>query len=206
MADEAKRHRILSHAEEKMLLSVCKGTRTIEYKREGTKITAEIKYDFLYLKTLIIAALDTEMRKGELLSLVRSDIDFDNSEIIIRAVNTKIQSRRIVGVTSRVHSALQNLWSISSQDHSAEVFGITDFKRSFETVRDEAKIVDLRFHDLRHTATTRMVATGMPAAEIMKITGHLQMTTFLRYVNQTPDITRKHANALELYLTANQVK
>ena len=206
MADEVKRHRILSHAEEKQILAACKGKRTIEYERGGQSITAEIEYNFSYLKVLIITALDTAMRKGELLTLLWSDVDFQQNQITIRAVNTKIQTRRMVGMTSRVHVALQDIWRISSQDLSAQVFGITDIKKSFQTVRTEAKIKDLRFHDLRHTATTRMVATGMPAAEIMKITGHLQMTTFLRYVNQTPDITRRHANALDLYLESNQTK
>ncbi len=55
MADEEKRDRILSLAEEKRLLAACQGTRSIGYERTGKKIAAEIKYNFFYLKALIIA-------------------------------------------------------------------------------------------------------------------------------------------------------
>lgn len=204
MADEERRDRILSHPEEVRLLSACKGTREIEYERKGKIIKAELNYDFFYLKALIVAAVDTAMRKGELIKLVWDDIDLERGEILIRAMNTKIQTRRMVGITSRLRIALEDLRSVGFAGGNDIVFGVTDFKRSFETVCDVAKISGLRFHDLRHTATTRMVAAGMPIAEVMKITGHLQINTFLRYVNQTPDITRKHTIALEAYLDANK--
>jgi hypothetical protein len=51
-----------------------------------------------------------------------------------------------------------------------------------------------------------MVAAGMPSPEIMKISGHTKMETFLRYVNQSNKTTQLHANALEKYLAANQAE
>ncbi len=65
---------------------------------------------------------------------------------------------------------------------------------------------DFRFHDLRHTAVTRLVGAGLPVAEIMKISGHSKMETFLRYVNQNNNITQRHVSALETYLDANKPK
>jgi integrase len=45
----------------------------------------------------------------------------------------------------------------------------------------------LTFHDLRHVAITRLLEKGFPHALAMKISGHKQMTTFLRYVNPTTE-------------------
>jgi integrase len=86
------------------------------------------------------------------------------------------------------------------------VFGITNtIKTSFKSACEEAEISDFRFHDCRHTATTRMIASGSPHTEVMKITGHSQLKTFLRYLNITPETTNRVASNLDNYLTDNQL-
>ena len=107
---------------------------------------------------------------------------------------------------SIICSRLIELWELSSKNKDARVFGIGEFEHSFATAVRVAELEDFRFHDLRHTAVTRMVAAGMPSPEIMKISGHTKMETFLRYVNQSNKTTQLHANALEKYLAANQAE
>lgn len=145
------------------------------------------------------------MRKGELLKLQWQDVDFPLNKIEIRAFNTKTGTRREVGMTSRVREELKKLWLHSPKEMDGSVFGLGDFKKSFARVVRLAELEDFKFHDLRHTAITRMVASGMPIAEIMKITGHTQIKTFLRYVNQTNNITQRHVNALEKYFADNAI-
>lgn len=206
MADERKRERVLTIAEENRLLAVCSDDRSITYNRAGKQITATSQGSSPYLKAILILALDTGMRKGEILKLKWSDVDFNFNEITVLAENTKTATKRTVGMTARVKSELEKLWSNSPNKISDPVFGIADFKKSFATALRLASIDDLKFHDLRHTAITRLVASGLPVPEIMKISGHTQMTTFQRYVNPNTDTTQRHANALELYLAANQPK
>lgn len=146
------------------------------------------------------------MRKGELLTLTWNDVNFDRNEIQIRAFNTKTGSKRNVGMTSRVSCELTQLWELSSKNVDARVFGFGEFKHSLATAVRVAELSDFRFHDLRHTSVTRMVAAGMPIPEIMKISGHSKMETFLRYDNQNNTTTQLHANALERYLAANQAE
>ena len=201
-ADETKRDRVLSVDEEKRLLSACTNERTINYKRKGKEITATVTPTNPYLKAIIITALDTGMRKGELLSLSWKDVNFALNEIQIRAFNTKTGSKRSVGMTSRVSNELMQLWELSPKKMDGLVFGIGEFKKSFATAVKMAELKDFRFHDLRHTAVTRMVAAGMPIPEIMKISGHSKMETFLRYVNQNNTTTQLHVNALERYMEA----
>jgi integrase len=86
------------------------------------------------------------------------------------------------------------------------VFGITNtIKTAFKSACEEAGIKDFRFHDCRHTATTRMIASGSPHTEVMKITGHTQLKTFLRYLNITPETARTVASRLSDYLAERQV-
>ncbi len=57
-----------------------------------------------------------------------------------------------------------------------------DFKTAFNKACKIAGLEDLHFHDLRHTAITRMLET-LDRSEVMKISGHTQERTFMRYVN-----------------------
>jgi integrase len=79
------------------------------------------------------------------------------------------------------------------------VLNITDLKKSFTLARKETGLEDFRFHDARHTAITRMVRTKHPHLEIMKISGHTQMTTFARYVNPDTQTIQTIANSLSNY-------
>lgn len=72
--------------------------------------------------------------------------------------------------------------------------------RAFATACSRANITDLHFHDLRHTATTRMIRAGVPHTEVMKITGHTQMKTFLRYLNLGSDAVQNAATMLGAYI------
>jgi integrase len=81
------------------------------------------------------------------------------------------------------------------------VFGIEhSIKTAWKTACQLAEVENFRFHDCRHTATTRMIASGSPQTEVMKITGHSQLKTFLRYLNITSETTSNVASRLNSYL------
>ncbi|HVF46800.1 MAG TPA: site-specific integrase [Pyrinomonadaceae bacterium] len=185
-AAEVQRDRVLSNDEEQRLLDVCVDRKS-------------------HLRPLLICALDTAMRRGEIFKMVWKDVDLLRNEIYIPQTNTKTEVARTVGVTKRLREEFGTLWEASSKNLSKTVFGITNtIKTSFKSACDEAEIRDFRFHDCRHTATTRMIASGSPHTEVMKITGHSQLKTFLRYLNITPETTNRVASNLDNYLTDNQ--
>jgi integrase len=185
-ADEAKRERILTFEEEARLLAACTGPRA-------------------HLRPLVIAALDTAMRLGELLKLKWSDLNFQTDLIRVRKTTTKTWEARTIGLTTRLRTELERLQAVAPPDPDGLVFGITNnVKRSFVTACRKAVIDDLRFHDLRHTATTWMIQGGMPSMEVMKITGHKEMATFARYVNTDGQAAKRAASALDT-LRAAQV-
>ncbi len=207
-ADEVRRERVLTFEEEKRLLDACTGKRTIKYKRKGKEITAEIEGGRELLKAIIITAIDTAMRKGEIIKLRWQDIDFPMRTITIIALNSKTAKARQVGMTERVIDELKNLWELSPKDTSELVFGIKDnFKKSFTSACNDAEIEHFRFHDLRHTAITRMVQAGLSPMEVMKVSGHTQMNTFARYVNPNTQAVTRIADVLTAFQTesANKV-
>ena len=200
-ADEVRRERILSFEEEQRLLESC-GEREIIYKcRRGKKIV-EIKAQDQaekreHLRAIIIAALDTACRRGELFKLRWSDVDLKNRIITIKAINSKTARKRTIGITSRLQEELEKLWEGGTKNLDELVFGITyTIKTAWKSLCEDAKITDLRFHDLRHTAITRMVQTKQPSAAIMKVSGHSQFVTFSRYVNPDAGIVTDIADAL----------
>ena len=181
-AAEVERDRILSFDEEERLLDACIGKRA-------------------HLRPLIICALDTAMRRGEMFKMVWKDVDLITGEIRIPQTNSKTEKSRTVGMTPRLVEEFQKLWEISPQDQDRLVLGLTTtVKTSWKTVCNLAQIEDFRLHDCRHTATTRMIASGSPHTEVMKITGHTQMKTFLRYLNITSETANRVAKQLGDYL------
>lgn len=186
-ADEIQRERTLTHDEESRLLAACTGRRE-------------------HLRPLLITALDTAMRRGEMFKLRWRDIDLDNREITIIAMNTKTKRARKVSMTDRVYEALTDLWNYSTQEDDSLVFGIKDtIKHGFSSLLRETCIDDFRLHDCRHTAITRMIAAGAPPMEVMKISGHTQMSTFARYVNPNQHSLKRAAEMLSAFNAQSSV-
>lgn len=162
---ETERTRILTLDEETRLLAACDKWR-------------------LHLIPLIVAAIETAMRRGELRQLKWKDVDLTGRVIRVDASSTKTLKTRLVPISQRLKTTLAQLRQNSLRPDSL-VFGGQDFKRSFNTAVNKADLTDLNFHDLRHTAITRMLEAGISPPLVMKISGHTQQKTFLRYVNQT---------------------
>jgi integrase len=180
-ADENRRDRVLSIEEERRLLDACVGRCS-------------------HLRPLLIAALDTGMRKGELLKLQWQDVELERRTITVTALNSKTARARTVGITNRLLGELNNLWEVSAGDLSELVFGLKDnFKNGWKTLCRIAGVEDFRFHDTRHTAITRWVSRGIPIAEIMRLSGHSTLTAFAIYVNSTEQTVRRGAEALDAF-------
>jgi integrase len=148
----------------------------------------------------VICALDTGMRQGEMLKLRWRDVDFENGINTVAAFNTKTMRERTLSMTARLSRELENLYEQSPKHPQGLVFGINDnVKRSFESVRRAAGIEDLRFHDLRHAAATRLVGAHIPLSEVGRVLGHTQANTTYRYVNANVETARRAAAALDAF-------
>ncbi|MEO8648915.1 MAG: site-specific integrase [Acidobacteriota bacterium] len=205
LAAEKERDRVLSFDEERRLLAACVGRETIEYERKGKVVTADVEARRKHLAPIIMMAVDTAMRQGEIMKLTWADIDFASGLITVQYFNSKTQKTRRIGMTPRVAAALIDLQAVAKGGSDSLVFNITNPHRAFVTACERAKIKDLHFHDLRHTATTRMIRAGIPHTEVMKITGHSQIKTFLRYLNLGDSTVQNAAAQLGEYLGSQDV-
>ena len=179
IAAEPRRERVLSREEEVRLLEACAGPRA-------------------HLRPILICALDTAMRRGEMFQLRWRDVDLMSREINVRATTTKTGKGRVVPISSRLHEELMRLFELSPDDPDGRVFGISNsIKNGFSTICKIAQVEDFRLHDCRHSAITRWIQQGLPAMQVMAISGHTQMQTFSRYVNADKTALRRAAQAMD---------
>ncbi len=182
-AEENQRERVLSREEEVRLLAA---------------IDAEPKR--AHLKSIILIALDCGLRRGEITSLVFSDLDFVRRTINVRAFNSKTARSRVVAMTNRVYANLRERFEESAQEPGQLVFGgIKSVRTSFAKACKAASVSDFRFHDCRHTAITRMIRAGLPPVEVMRVSGHSTLSCLYRYSNLDSDTVFRAAAALDAF-------
>jgi integrase len=149
-----------------------------------------------HLKPIVITALNTGMRKGEILNLKWDDVDLKNGFIFVR--ETKNGDRRDIPINQKLRSALESLYRGSKKNprqiHIPYVFyyyrtgnPFLDVKRSFTTALRKAGIKDFRFHDLRHTFASQLVMAGADIAAVRELLGHKTLTMTLRYSHLAPN-------------------
>lgn len=160
--------------------------RILSYEEE----TILIQNSSPHLKPIIQTALLTAMRLGELLTLRWQDVDLKNNLITVRAEIAKSKKQRKIPISNRLKDILQQQRYISGL--SGMVFltqngtpyspkNSSALKRTFTTARKKSGLMDLRFHDLRHTAATRMAENGASVVAVKEICGHANINTTLQY-------------------------
>jgi integrase len=197
-AGEIKRERILTAGEEQALLAQCVDSETITITRKGKEYEQTIQAKRARLLPRLIIAIDTALRAGEIKTLEWSDVNLERRIITIRFFNAKTQKERAVPISDRLKDELEKM-----PLRTGLVFR-GGYKRAFATACKRAKITGLRFHDLRHTGTTRLVEAGVAQTVAMNITGHTQASTFKRYVNSTDATIDDARQRLEVYNLARQ--
>ncbi len=149
-----------------------------------------------HLKPILIIALNTGMRRGEILSLKWGNVNLSKRSIHIE--DSKSGRSRDIPMNALVIEAL----SAIRQDHVYVFYNPTtdgplkDIKTAFKTACKNAEIKGLRFHDLRHTTATRMVEAGVDLVTVSRILGHSSLAMVLRYSHPTPENMRRAVDKL----------
>jgi len=138
-----------------------------------------------WMQPLVQLALETAMRRGELLSLRWSDIDLSGRTATLW--QTKNADKRVVPLSSRAIAVLQSM----PRNIGGVVFPINGFTVSaaFDRALDRAGIRDFHFHDLRHMAVTELSKRLPNLIELAAVSGHRSLKMLQRYY---------HPNATEL--------
>jgi integrase len=147
-----------------------------------------------HLHALIIAALETGCRVGELLSLQWKDVDLDQNVWLLPAANTKTREARDVPITTRLKAVMEmRRLDPAGKEHPPEayVFGndvgerAKSIRQAWRNTCRRAGIAGLTFHDLRREFASRLLESGAPAHEVRDWLGHSNITTTSRYLATT---------------------
>lgn len=133
-------------------------------------------------KSMFIVAIETAMRRGELCGLLWHDVYLKHRYIVLR--DTKNGSQRTVPLSTRAIHAISDV--PRSIDKNALVFGKKpdSFTHAFKAACKKSAINDLRLHDIRHEATSRLFELGtLDLMEIASITGHKDLRMLKRYTH-----------------------
>ena len=144
------------------------------------------------LYPVVLMALSTGARKGEILSLVWSAIDLPRSLVTFHY--TKNRTRRSVPIAGELGRILAHRAKVRRIDTAlvfsrADGLAPTDIRSAWETALRHAGIRDFRFHDLRHSAASYLAMSWASLTEIAEILGHKTLAMVRRYAHLTDQHT-----------------
>jgi integrase len=161
-----------------------KGSTGRERRLEGDEQQRLINSAGDHFRPVALWAIETAMRRGEIAALQWRDINIARRTALIR--KSKNGEIRTVPLSSSAISVLESL----PRRIDGLVFGMTGgaITQAMIDTCVRAEISDLRFHDLRHEATSRFFEnTDLDAIEISSITGHKSMQMLKRYTHLRAD-------------------
>ena len=166
LPENNERTRFLSEAERTSLFKACRAS----------------KWDKLYL--IVLLAITTGARKGELTKLRWNDIDFDRRTAYV--ATTKNGQPKVLPLTD---SVIRELQLFDSKDSSLIFASKVKenvaycFTKPWKKALEDADIKDFRFHDLRHSCASYLAQSGASLLEIADVLGHKQISVTKRYAH-----------------------
>jgi integrase len=148
---------------------------------EEVRLLAACAESHPLLKPLLVMAVETAMRRGELLDLLWQNVDFRLRTV--QVLQSKNGDCRDVPLSRRAIVALREL--NPDANRQGLVFPMTgnSVRSAFDRLVSVTEIEDLRFHDLRHEAISRLFEKGLNPIEVATISGHRELRMLQRYVH-----------------------
>jgi integrase len=154
-------------------------TRRLEGNEEQLLLAAADKGRVPYLRPLIELAVETGMRRGELLGLRWEHIDLEKR--VAHLPQTKNGASRDVPLSTR---AVETLRGVRTGEGSTVFSAAPNAVRlAWERLRRRVGLSDLHLHDLRHEAVSRLFEKGFNVLEVASISGHRELRMLQRYTH-----------------------
>lgn len=203
LPEDNSKVRFLSKPEETALRSAMRERdERIKHERDtGNQHRAERNYELLpslrdktfadHLEPIVLLAMNTGMRRGEILSLRWSDVNFDTKTLTIQFANAKSGKTRHIPLNGEAFRTLQS-WQTDT-DNSGIVFkgqtgkAMTDIGKGWDKLLADAGISNFRFHDLRHHFASKLVMASVDLNTVRELLGHGDLTMTLRYAHLAPE-------------------
>lgn len=201
--DASPRVRYLSNAEEERLRAVlasrddarrAERQRSNAWRRErGYPEWPALERFTDHVTPIVLTALGTGMRRGEIFGLRWRDVDFGGAVLTVDGGGAKSGQTRHVPLNSDVLETL-GAWRGAStprpEDYvfpSADGGRLEDVKKAWASVAESAQLHGFRFHDLRHAFASKLVMRGADLAVVRELLGHADLKMTLRYAHLAPE-------------------
>jgi len=155
-----------------------------------------------HIMPIVLVALNTGMRRGEIFQLTWDNVSFKNNIITVAADTAKSSRKRHINMNKEIQRVL-NDWN----KHSSRVGLVfpnpetgkllVDIKSMWVNILKDAEIHNFRFHDLRHTFASNLVMKGAPLYMVQKLLGHSTLEMTMRYAHLSPDSTAQAVALLD---------
>jgi len=210
--EEEKSLLVTLRARDKRIKDERENANLYRYKRNYPLYPELRVFNFAdHLEPIVLIAMNTGLRKGELLSLRWENVDLVNNFLTVTGSKAKSGKARHVPLNQTARRAFEN-WLADVQQHGGEndyseksvannkvskvngyVFEgengnhLLDFKKAWGKLLDEASISNFRFHDLRHHFASKLVMAGVDLNTVRELLGHGSLDMTLRYAHLAPE-------------------
>lgn len=170
VTEKNERTRLLTPAEQKRLLRACEASSEP------------------HMLAFVVTAMLSGARAGELVGLLWSDVDLKHG--LARLTDTKNGTNRAVPVRGKALDLLKEMKraekvkEISGAGYvfkNATGYAPFYYRKAWSEIRENAKLEDFRFHDLRHLAASHLAMAGASQRELMEVLGHKSPAMTKRY-------------------------
>ncbi len=181
-------------------------------KEEATRMVHIARNDSKHMHTgdFIELALNTGMRKMELLGLELHRIDLNHHVIHLRPEDQKNSTYSTIPLNQTARAILikRMTWLKTNYPHSQWLFPtphgngkhhLRDIRKGFKLVCEKAGVENFRIHDLRHTFASWLVQHGVPIYEVKELLRHESISTTEKYAHLAPKETARHVDLIEGY-------
>jgi integrase len=145
-----------------------------------------------HVTPLVLLAVNTGLRRGELLQLRWQDLELKARLLTVRGPGAKSGQTRHLPLNSEAVGLLE-LWRAACADSRSFVFTgesggpLKDVKKAWTALVKRALIASFRFHDLRHTFASKLVMAGVDLNTVRELLGHSDIAMTLRYAHLAPE-------------------
>ena len=147
-----------------------------------------------HLHPLVLVALNTGVRRGELFQLRWADVNLTSKWLVVRGSNAKNEQTRRIPLNADAVEVIKKWQSSCLKEGAfAQVFpgengkNLTTINTAWRSLRSAAELDDFRFHDLRHHFASRLVQAGIDLNTVRELLGHADISMVLRYAHLSPD-------------------
>jgi integrase len=146
-----------------------------------------------YVAPLVLLAINTGLRRGELLQLRWRDLDLQRRILTVRGEGAKTRQTRHVPLNTEA-TLVMKAWRPTVFEADWCVFGgsadatpLVTVKKAWRGLLAAAKVTSFRFHDLRHTFASKLVMSGVDLNTVRELLGHKSLAMTLRYAHLAPE-------------------